>query len=138
MLIGLGLVFLLLYFLRLGQTDTRWAIIPAGWLLLLGLVMLVGAFNLPSLIDTWWPVLLILLALALLVLAIIRRPKASLVVPSKTAPAKSYDTPPPARGASVTSMPASSPAPAPEARPTAEPEIDIYKLIEQQPKDPKA
>ena len=65
LLIGLGLVFLLLYFLRLGQSDTRWAIIPAGWLLLLGLVMLVGAFNLPSLIDTWWPVLLILLALAL-------------------------------------------------------------------------
>ena len=60
LLIGLGLVFLLLYFLRLGQSDTRWAIIPAGWLLLLGLVMLVGAFNLPSLIDTWWPVLLIL------------------------------------------------------------------------------
>ena len=42
LLIGLGLVFLLLYFLRLGQSDTRWAIIPAGWLLLLGLVMLVG------------------------------------------------------------------------------------------------
>jgi hypothetical protein len=99
--------------------------------------MLIGAFNLPALIDTWWPVLLILLALALLVLAIIRRPKASLVAPSKTPPAKSYDTPPPARGASVTSMPASSPAPAPKAAPASEPEIDIYKLIEQQPKDPK-
>jgi len=138
LLIGLGLVFLLLYFLRLGQPDTRWAIIPAGWLLLLGLVMLVGAFSLPTLIDTWWPVLLILLALALLVLAIIRRPKAPLAAPSKTAPARSYDTPPPARGASVTSVPASAPTPAPAAKPAAEPEIDIYKLIEQQPKDPKA
>ena len=72
LLIGLGSVFLLLYFLRLGQSDTRWAIIPAGWLLLLGLVMLVRRFNLPSLIDTWWPVLSILSALALLALAIFR------------------------------------------------------------------
>jgi hypothetical protein len=137
LLIGLGLVFLLLYFLRLGQPDTRWAIIPAGWLLLLGLVMLVGAFNLPSLIATWWPVLLILLALALLVLAIIRRPKSAPTAP-KTGPTNGPATPAPARGASVTQPPASAPAPAPKAAPAAEPEIDIYKLIEQQPKDPKA
>ena len=137
LLIGLGLVFLLLYFLRLGQSDTRWAIIPAGWLLLLGLVMMVGAFNLPSLIDTWWPVLLILLALALLVLAIIRRPRAAPAAP-KTAPTNGPTTPAPAHNASVTQAPAVAPAPAPKAAPAAEPEIDIYKLIEQQPKDPKA
>jgi hypothetical protein len=35
-------------------------------------------------------------------------------------------------------MPTAAPAPAPKATPAAEPEIDIYKLIEQQPKDPKA
>jgi len=131
LLIGLGLVFLLLYFARLGQTDTRWAIIPAGWLMLLGLITLIKASNLPPLINKWWPVLLILAALALLVLAIVRRPKAPPVTSSKTAPARSYDTPP-APGASVTAMPKSTPAPAPDS------EIDIYKLIEQQPKDPKA
>ena len=134
LLIGLGLVFLLLYFLRLGQSDTRWAIIPAGWLLLLGLVMLAGAFNLPF---PWWPVLLILLALALLILAIIRRPKAAPAAP-KTGPTNGPTTPTPAPGASVTQMPTTAPAPSPKAAPAAEPEIDIYKLIEQQPKDPKA
>jgi hypothetical protein len=137
LLIGLGLVFLLLYFTRLGQTDTRWAIIPAGWLLLLGLITLVGAFDLPALADKWWPALLILLALVLLVLAIIRRPKAAPAAP-KPAPAQGYATPTPAPGASVTQMPTTAPAPAPKATPAAEPEIDIYKLIEQQPKDPKA
>jgi hypothetical protein len=135
LLIGLGLVFLLLYFTRLGQTDTRWAIIPAGWLLLLGLITLVGALGLPTVIDTWWPALLILLALALLVLAILRRPKPAPAAP-KPGPAKGYDTPAPAPGASVTTVPPA--APAPKAAPAPEPEVDIYKLIEQQPKDPKA
>ena len=99
--------------------------------------MLVGAFDLPASIDTWWPVLLILPALALLVLAIIRRPKAAPAAP-KTGPTNGYTSPTPARGASVTQTPAAAPAPAPKAAPAAEPEIDIYKLIEQQPKDPKA
>jgi hypothetical protein len=137
LLIGLGLVFLLLYFTRLGQTDTRWAIIPAGWLLLLGLITLISAFDLPKLIDTWWPALLILLALALLVLAIVRRPKTAPAAP-KPGPAKGYEAPPPAPGATVTAMPAAEPAPPPKAGPAAEPEIDIYKLIEQQPKEPPA
>ena len=80
--------------------------------------------------------LLILLALALFVLAIIRRPKAAPAAPPKTAPAKGYGAPTPAPGASVTQMPAA--APAPKTAPAAEPEIDIYKLIEQQPKNPPA
>ena len=114
LLIGLGLVFLLLYFLRLGQSDTRWAIIPAGWLLLLGLVMLVGTLDLPAWADTWWPALLILATLALLILAIIRRP-ATPAAP-KTVPTNGYTTPAPAHGASVTQTPAAAPAPAPSPR----------------------
>ena len=143
LLIGLGLVFLLLYFVRLGQTDTRWAIIPAGWLMLLGLITLIKASNLPPVINTWWPVLLILAALALLVLAILRRPAAAPAA-QKAGPVKDYDAPAPARGASVTQVPAAPPAPMPKPKPTPAPtpstdsEVDIYKLIEQQPKGPKA
>ena len=141
LLIGLGLVFLLLYFIRLGQTDTRWAIIPAGWLMLLGLITLIKASNLPPLIAKWWPVLLILAALALLVLAIIRRPAATPAA-QKAGPVKDYDAPAPARGASLTqappAAPESKPKPAPAPTSSTDSEIDIYKLIEQQPKDPKA
>lgn len=135
LLIGIGLVFLLLYFTRLGQADTRWAIIPAGWLLLLGLITLVNAFNLPPAIDKWWPVLLILVALALLVLAIIRRPTATPTA-QKAGPVKDNGAPTPDRGASVMQVPpaASKPTPAP----ASDSEVDIYKLIEQQPKEPPA
>ena len=137
LLIGLGLVFLLLYFLRLGQTDTRWAIIPAGWLLLLGLITLVGAFNLPAFLDTWWPVSLILLALAFLLLTILRRPRSAPAAP-QSRPAKGYEASPSAPGASVMELPPTGVKTAPPPKPSAEPEIDIYKLIEQQPKDPPA
>ncbi len=139
LLIGLGLVFLLLYFVRLGQTDTRWAIIPAGWLLLLGLITLVGALNLSPVIDKWWPVLLIVAALALLVLAIVRRPTATPAA-QKAGSARDYGTPAPARGASVTQVPPAVPEPMPKPTPapSTDSEVDIYKLIEQQPKEPPA
>lgn len=141
LLIGLGLVFLLLYFVRLGQADTHWAIVPAGWLMLLGVITLINASNLSPVVNKWWPVLLILAALALLLLAIIRRPAAAPAGP-KTGPAGDYDTPVPARGASVTPLPPASPAPKPKPTPapapSADAEVDIYKLIAQQPKDPKA
>ncbi len=143
LLAGLGLVFLLLYLVRFGQTDTRWAIVPAGWLMLLGLVTAVSAVKLPAFLGRWWPVLLIVAALAFLVLAIVRRP-AGVAKPAAAAkPAPAYDAPATASGASVTSAlpPAPEPAAAkpaaePVARPAPAPEVDIYKLIEQQPKAP--
>ena len=139
LLIGLGLVFFLLYLVRLGQADTHWAIVPAGWLMLLGAITLIKASNLPPVINKWWPILLIIAALALLVLAIIRRPRAAPVA-QKAGPVKDYDGPAPARGASVTPVPPAAPAskPKPTPAPATDSNIDIYKLIEQQPKDPKA
>ena len=139
LLIGLGLVFLLLYFVRLGQTDTRWAIIPAGWLMLLGLITLVEALNLSPVIDKWWPVLLILAALALLVLAIVRRPTATPAA-QKAGAGQRLRTPAPTRGASVTQVPPAVPEPLPKPTPapSTDSEVDIYKLIEQQPKEPPA
>ena len=75
--------------------------------------------------------LLILVALAGLVLTLLRRPALA------STPAKDYDTPAPAAGASVTQVP---PAPRePMARPAqapADPNIDIYKVIQQQPQAP--
>ena len=48
LLIGLGLVFILLYLARFGQRDVHWAIVPGGWLVLLGLVTLVQALTMPA------------------------------------------------------------------------------------------
>ena len=144
LLVGLGLVFLLLYLVRFGQTDTRWASVPAGWLMLLGLVTAANAavksLKQLAFLEKWWPIVLVLAAVIILVLMIARRPTAA--PKPVTEPAKDYDAPKPASGASVaTALP-----PAPAIKPfTAEPapkpsgsapELDIYKLIEQQPKTP--
>ena len=136
LLIGLGLVFILLYLVRFGQRDTHWAIVPGGWLVLLGLVTLVQAQTMPDFVARFWPVLLIVIALAATVLLILRRPSAP-AVPAPV-PANDFDAPMPARGASVTQVPPAAPEPAPKpaakpASPSTEPEIDIYKMIQQQP-----
>jgi hypothetical protein len=138
LLLGLGLVFVLLYLLRFGQKDTHWAIVPAGWLIVLGLVTLVSALELPATFAKWWPILLILLALAYLVLMLVLRRSSSAPAASNV-PAKDYDAPVSAKGTSATQTlpPAPEPAPKPApATPSAGPEVDIYKLIEQQPKEP--
>ncbi len=138
LLLGLGLVFVLLYLVRFGQKDTHWAIVPAGWLIVLGLVTFMGALELPAQFAKWWPILLILLALAYLVLVLVLR-RSSSATPSSKVPATDYGAPVTAKGASATqtlpsvAVPAPKPAP---AAPSAGPEVDIYKLIEQQPKEP--
>lgn len=137
LLLGLGLVFVLLYLVRFGQQDTHWAIVPAGWLIVLGLVTFMGALELPDQFAKWWPILLILLALAYLALVLVLR-RSSLAATSSKAP-EEFEAPVAAKGTSVTQTlpPAAQPAPQPvPAAPSAEPEIDIYKLIEQQPKEP--
>lgn len=140
MLIGLGLVFVLLYLVRFGQKDTHWAIVPASWLIVLGLVTFIGALELPAVLAKWWPILLIVLALAYLVLLLVLRRSSKTASGSKT-PAADYSAPVMARGASATQTlpPAAEPTPKPAATtPAAGPDIDIYKLIENQPKEPPA
>jgi len=138
LLFGLGLVFVLVYLVRFGQRDTHWAIVPGGWLLLLGVVTVVKSYEpkLPSLVALWWPAVLILAALVALILTILAmRPAPAPTRP----PAKDYEAPIPAPGASATLVPPAAPEPAVRpapGQPSAEQEIDIYKLIKQQPNEP--
>ena len=62
-LVGLGLTFGVVAFLPTPQGRMRWALIPAGILILVGTLVLITAFNLISLL---WP--LILIALGVLIL----------------------------------------------------------------------
>lgn len=141
---GIGLVFALLYLIRFGQRDTRWAGVPAAALLLLGLVTLMQALNLPEAIATWWPILLVVAGIGIgagvLGLRGAHQPAAP-VAPGID------DMPAPAQGASVTGtlpeapvLPTPRPTPAPSAPvlepPAAAPEaspVDIYEMIKQQP-----
>lgn len=133
---GIGLVFVLLYLIRFGQHDTRWAAIPAGALLLLSLVTLMQTVSLPPLIAAWWPILLVVAGVALLIVAFGLRAGSGGKAP--VTPEPDFEALPPAPGASVTETlpPASEPirpiaSPAPDA-PQEKP-IDIYELIRQQP-----
>lgn len=131
---GIGLVFLLLYAIRFGQQDTRWAAIPAGALLLLGLVTAMQTLLLPELVGRWWPILLVVAGVGLIALSLGLRAAPRVKVPrvkAPPAPEPDFEAIQPAPGASVTEQlpPASEPIrPAVPAEP-----IDIYELIKQQP-----
>lgn len=126
---GIGLVFVLLYAIRFGQNDTRWAAIPAGALLLLSLVTVMQMLRLPAVVADWWPILLVAAGIGLIVAAFGLR--AAPHEKTSPAPAPDFEALPPAPGASVTQTlpPASEPV-----RPSApEKPVDIYELIKQQP-----
>jgi len=129
-LLGLGLVFGLLYLLRLGQLDTGWAGIPAAAFFLIGLVTLVNALKLTGLLAQWWPALLLAGGVVMLFLAVNR---VSLTTPADTASRPPTPAPvaagpnPPAAAA----PPASPSAPAP----AQEPPVDIYAMLAKQPKE---
>jgi hypothetical protein len=140
--LGIGLMFLLLYALRYDEHDARWAAVPAGALLLLGVVTLVSALPLPAMVATWWPILMVIGGLLLIILGATRR-KAE---PVTTLPAPGgFEALPPAPGAAViTTLPnvdvrpsRHEPTPAPAASPTSEGDVDIYELIKQQPPPPQ-
>lgn len=134
---GIGLVFVLLYAIRFGQQDTRWAAIPAGALLLLSLVTVMQTLRLPALVADWWPLLLVVAGAGLIALALgLAAAPRKQTAPS---PAPDFEAAPPAPGASVTETlpPASEPLHRPAAPPAPaapqEKPIDIYELIKQQP-----
>ena len=131
--LGLAAVFGLLYLLRLGQQDTAWAGVPAAAFLLIGVVTLVGASNLAGPVAQWWPILLLVAGVVMLILAL-RSPKpAALPTAATGQPAGQLAAPLPAASSpalSPTTPPASPPA-------TDEPPVDIYALLAQQPKEDK-
>ena len=53
--LGLALVFGLLYMVRAGQPDSRWAAIAAAAWALLGVVTLVSAIKPAPVLLQWWP-----------------------------------------------------------------------------------
>ncbi len=145
LVIGMGLVFALLYIIRFGQKDTRWAAVPAGALILLGLVTLVQSLYLPQLLSVWWPLLLSLAGVGIGAVTIGLRSAAASARPAPGAApaAPGFDEPLPAPGASVVRdlpeapLPSRPTAPAKPAEAPVEPqagEVDIYELIAQQPK----
>lgn len=131
--IGIGLVFLLLYVLRYDERDARWASIPAGALLLLGVVSLANALSLPTILAEWWPIILVVAGLVLTTLGFaMRRPAAP--VPKPAFDPGGFDGLPPAPGASVsTNLPPAETMPA-TPRPASE-DVDIYEMIKGQPKE---
>lgn len=140
---GIGLVFALLYLVRFGQRDTRWAGVPAAALLLLGLVTLMQTLSLPPALATWWPILLVVAGVGIGIGMLGWRGAQPPAAPA----APGIDEPPaPARGASVTGTlpeaPALPAAPSPAAplpaapspaAPSPEQPVDIYEMIKQQP-----
>jgi hypothetical protein len=131
--VGLGLVFLLLYLIRFGQHDTRWAGIPAAALLLVGLVTWIDARGLSAFAKQWWPVVLILVGIVLLVLALLTRR------PSDLKPVAPVQEPLPAApvvesAAPISQTPASqAPVPQEPAAPAGGQAADIYDVLAQQP-----
>jgi len=142
--IGIGLVFLLLYAIRYDEADARWASVPAGALLLLGVATLAAALELPGVLADWWPISLVVAGLVLTTLGFaVRRPAA--VAPAPSYGPGGFEELPPAPGASVLtdlppaeSLPATPAPAAPVAATPSKPggeaeEVDIYKMIEEQP-----
>ena len=134
LLAGIGLTWLLLYVLRYNQRDTRWASVPAGALLLLGAVTLIGAFPLPTVVRNWWPIALVVGGLLLVIAGLAVRKPAG---PAPILKPDSFENLPPAPGAAVTTnLPAVDYKPASaKPAPAAQGDVDIYELIKQQPKD---
>ncbi len=139
---GIGLVFALLYVIRFGQKDTRWAAVPAGALILLGLVILMGSLNLPQVLAIWWPLLLSVAGIGIGAVTLGLQSAARSARPA-VSPPPIYAEPSPAPGASVVQdLPEAPVLPQPSAptRPVETPatpspagEVDIYELIKQQP-----
>jgi hypothetical protein len=129
--LGLAVVFGLLYLLRLGQQDTGWAGVPAAAFLLIGIVTLAGASNLAGPVAQWWPILLLVAGVIMLILAL-RSPKSS--APPAAASGQPAPSLPGASSAPSSERPASSPS---SPQPADEPPIDIYALLAQQPKEDK-
>jgi hypothetical protein len=130
--LGLAVVFGLLYLLRLGQQDTGWAGVPAAAFLLVGVVTLVGASNLTGPIAQWWPILLLVAGVIMLILAL-RSPRPA--APPAAATAGLPEPPLPAvSSAPSADRPVSPPA---SSSPANEPPIDIYAVLAQQPKEDK-
>jgi hypothetical protein len=125
-LLGLGLVFGLLYLLRLGQQDTGWAGIPAAAFCLIGLVTLVSALKLTGLVAQWWPALLLAGGVVMLFLAV---NQVSPTAPAETASHAAAASPSAARS----DLPAAAPPPPPA--PAEEPPVDIYAMLAKQPKE---
>ncbi len=128
--IGLGLVFALLYVMRLDENDNRWAALPAAALVLFGLVTLFGGTEATRAgIWLWWPVLLIVGGIVGLALAlgIRRRPAPVAPIP------ESYETIEPAKGTSaIGELPEAPLADSAPVKSSTEP-TDIYALLGQQP-----
>ena len=133
--VGLGLVFLLLYLIRFGQHDTRWAGIPAAALLLVGLVTWIDARGLSAFANQWWPVILILLGIVLLILFLFTRrpsglkPVAPVQEPLPAAPVVEPAAPISQTPAPQAPVPQEPAAPAPDGGQT----VDIYDVLAQQP-----
>ncbi len=123
-LLGLGLIFGLLYVLRLGQQDTGWAGLPAAAFLLIGLVTLASALKLTGLAAQWWPALLAVGGAALLFLAV-SQPTPAAPETTPTGPTEPSITPPITEPAALGALPA----------PAQEQPVDIYDLLSQQPKE---
>ncbi|PKO22305.1 MAG: hypothetical protein CVU38_10155 [Chloroflexi bacterium HGW-Chloroflexi-1] len=134
--LGLAVVFGLLYLVRAGQPDSRWAAIPAAALALLGVVTLVSAIGPTSEVLKWWPVLLLVGGLGLLLGALGRPSAVKPAVKAKTPAVKpDYSAVTPAPGTSVTAdwpdeavSPAVSPTVSPAVTPATAEEtpVDLY------------
>jgi hypothetical protein len=133
LLIGMGLTWLLLYVLRYNQHDTRWASVPAGALLLLGAVTLIGAFSMPAVLRNWWPIALVVGGLVLVIAGFAARKPAG---PAPVLKPDGFETLPPAPGAAVTTnLPSVDYKPAPSTPKAEAGDVDIYELLKQQPKE---
>lgn len=127
--VGLGLVFALLYLLRLGKRNAWWPAIPAAALVLVGLVTWADSLGPNQIVGRYWPLLLLAAGLGLLAGALQR--------PAHQQPTKPAVTPaerpliPPATETATTLAPAPTSGPAQPAG--GEGPIDIYDFIKNQP-----
>lgn len=122
--LGLGVVFGLLYLLRLGQQDTGWAGLPAAAFLLIGLAMLAGAFPLPGWLAFWWPAGLVIAGAVLLIPALPRAGAGA--IPEAPAAASAQPAVTDVQLATASAQPAAT---------TPEAPVDIYALLKQQPQE---
>lgn len=120
LLLGLGLVFALLYVLRLGERETWWPAVPATALILFAVVMMIGPMEpgpgLVPVLRQWWPLALALAGLVVLVLSAQRlpmRPPRGAAAGGQPAAGSDFEALPAAQGASVThQVPDVAPPPA--------------------------